>query len=134
MSSPLFSRIAARNADYFYFFFRVLTGFLFLGHGLQKVGLLEGTFAVQGFMGFIGICEFAGGIALMVGLWTRLVAILGTILLIGAYATVHARQGFLPIVNQGELALLYIAAFAILFAHGAGIGSLERMLFKKESF
>jgi len=132
--SPLFGKIAQRHAEFLYFFFRVLTGFLFLGHGLQKLGLLEGTFAVQGFIGFIGICELAGGIALMIGLWTRLVALLGTMLLIGAYATVHAGQGFLPIANKGELALLYIAAFAVLFAHGAGRWSLERWLFKKESF
>ncbi|OGJ64669.1 hypothetical protein A3H90_02240 [Candidatus Peribacteria bacterium RIFCSPLOWO2_02_FULL_55_36] len=134
MSSSLFFRIAARNADCLYVLFRVLTGFLFLQHGLQKLGMLEGTFAVQGFMGFIGLCELAGGFALVIGLWTRLVALLGTILLVGAYVTVHAGQGFLPIVNKGELALLYIAAFTVLFTRGAGTWSLERSLFRKESF
>lgn len=126
--SPLFSRVAARHADCLYFFFRILTGFLFLQHGMQKLGMLEGVFAVQGFMGFIGLCELAGGFALVIGLWTRLVAILGTILLIGAYTTVHAQNGLLPIVNRGELALLYIAAFAVLFANGAGRWSAEKML------
>lgn len=132
--SPIFSSLAARHADCLYFFFRILTGFLFLQHGIQKLGMLEGAFAVQGFMGFIGICEFAGGLALVIGLWTRLVAGLGTFLLIGAYTTVHAKGSLLPIVNRGELALLYIAAFAVLFAHGAGRWSVERAVLKREMF
>ncbi len=134
MSSSLFSRIAARNADGLYVFFRVLVGLLFLQHGLQKLGMLEGTFTVQGFMGFIGLCELSGGFALVIGLWTRLVALLGTILLVGAYVTVHAGQGFLPIVNKGELALLYTAAFAVLFARGAGRWSIEKAMMRKEVF
>lgn len=130
----LFQKTAERHAELLYFFFRILTGFLFLSHGLQKVGLLEGTFTVQGFIGFVGICELVGGFALILGLWTRLVALLGIILLLGAYMTVHAGKGFLPIANKGELALLYVAAFAILFIYGAGSWNLERWVFKKESF
>lgn len=132
--ASLFQRTAERHADLLYFFFRVLTGFLFLSHGLQKVGLLEGEFAVRGFIGFVGICELAGGLALILGLWTRLVAVLGTVLLLGAYITVHAGKGWLPLANKGELALLYVAAFVILFIYGAGPWSLERSVWKKESF
>lgn len=132
--TSLFQRIAERHAELLYFFFRILTGFLFLSHGLQKVGLLEGEFTVRGFIGFVGICELAGGLALILGLWIRLVAVLGTVLLLGAYITVHAKNGILPLMNKGELALLYVAAFAILFTYGAGPWSLERLVFKKESF
>lgn len=134
MFTPIFTRFAMRRTDGFYFLFRVLVGFLFLQHGMQKLGMLEGAFAVQGFVGFIGLCEFAGGLALVIGLWTRLVALLGAILLIGAYTTVHAKLGILPIVNRGELALLYIAAFAVLFANGAGRWSTEKAVLGTEVF
>ena len=97
-------------------------------------GLLDGQFAVQGFMGFVGVCELLGGIALVAGLWTRLVAVLGSILLIGAYATAHMGNGLLPIQNRGELALLYVACFAILFVYGARSASIEWRIFKRELF
>lgn len=130
----IFSSLSSRGTPALYLLFRVLVGLLFLQHGLQKLGMLSGQFSVSGFMGFVGLCELVGGIALVIGLWTRLVALLGTILLIGAYVTVHAGGGFLPIVNKGELALLYVAAFAVLFAYGAGRLSLERMIFNRELF
>ena len=129
-----FSSYAHKNADTLYVVFRVLVGILFLQHGMQKVGLLEGNFAVSGLFGFIGLCELAGGAALLLGVLTRLVALLGVIELIGAYVTQHMQNGLLPIVNRGELALLYIAAFLILFAHGAGKWSLEKTMMKKEMF
>lgn len=128
------SSLAKRNADTYYLAFRLLTGLLFLQHGLQKIGVLDGTLSVQGFIGFIGICELAGGIAIVIGLWTRLVAVLGSILLLGAYITKHMGGGILPIANRGELALLYIATFLVLFIHGAGTMSLEKKLTKKELF
>ncbi|ALM10464.1 MAG TPA: DoxX family protein [Candidatus Peribacter riflensis] len=130
----LFSPLALRGANVLYLLFRILVGFLFLQHGLQKLGLLEGQFAINGFMGFVGMCELAGGIALVAGFWTRLVAVLGTILLIGAYVTAHAGNGVLPIQNRGELALLYIAAFLVLFIYGAGRLSAEKFFFKRELF
>jgi len=134
MRMPLFAGIAHRMHDNLYLLFRILVGFLFLQHGAQKLGILEGGFAMEGFMGFIGLCELAGGIALILGVFTRLVAVLGTILLIGAYTTVHMKGGLLPIANKGELALLYVATFLVLFTFGAGKASLERALFKKELF
>lgn len=134
MKSPLFAPLAQSSEDLIYLVFRALTGLLFLQHGLQKVGLLEGGFAVEGFIGFVGLCELLGGLAIAVGLWTRLVAVLGTILLAGAYATAHAGNGLLPLANKGELALLYIAAFLVLFLYGARKISVERSFFGREFF
>lgn len=134
MKSPLFAPLAQSSEDLIYLVFRALVGLLFLQHGLQKVGLLEGSFNVQGFIGFIGICELAGGIAIAIGLWTRLVAVLGTVLLVGAYATAHAGNGLLPIANRGELALLYIATFAVLFLYGSRKLSVEKSVFGREFF
>lgn len=135
MKQPLFAPLARSSEDLIYLLFRGLTGLLFLQHGLQKVGLLDGAgFHVDGFIGFVGLCELAGGIAIALGLWTRLVAALGIVLLAGAYATAHAANGALPIVNRGELALLYIAAFLVLFLYGSKKLSLEEKLFGREFF
>jgi putative oxidoreductase len=133
-TAPLFAAFAKKHSDLLYLIFRVFTGFLFLSHGLQKVGLLDGTFGVNGFIGFIGLCELAGGLAILVGLWTRLAALFGAILMISAYATAHAGKAFLPLVNKGELALLYFATFAILFVYGSGIWNIEKFVFKREQF
>jgi len=46
----------------------------------------------------------------------------------------HASKGLLPIMNRGELAVLYFAAFSVILVHGARIGSLERVLLKRELF
>ena len=134
MMMPLFSGITRMSGKPLYALFRALVGFLFLQHGLQKLGMLEGAFEINGFMGFIGLCELLGGTAILLGIWTRLVAVLGTVLLVGAYTTAHMGNGLLPIQNKGELALLYIAAFIALFLYGAGKWSLERLLTKRELF
>ncbi|OIO55864.1 hypothetical protein AUJ46_00050 [Candidatus Peregrinibacteria bacterium CG1_02_54_53] len=130
----LFSSLSSKSANTLYVLFRILVGLLFLQHGMQKLGMLDGQFAVNGFMGFIGLCELSGGAALVFGVFTRLVALLGTILLISAYFKAHFSNGMLPIQNRGELALLYVATFAVLFAQGAGRLSLERTLWKRELF
>ena len=130
----MFATLARRHEDILYFLFRVMVGFLFMQHGLQKLGLLSGEFRVEGFMRFIGVCELAGGLAILLGVLVRLVAVLGTIQLIGAYTTAHMGNGLMPIANKGELALLFIATFLVLFVYGARKWSVERTLLKKEVF
>lgn len=130
----LFSPLTSRGSSALYVLFRLLVGLMFLQHGLQKLGMLDGSFQVNGFMGFIGICELAGGLAIALGFWTRLAAFLGSVLMIAAYFKVHAPGGLLPLVNNGELALLFFAAFLPIIVQGAGRWSLERLLFGREIF
>ena len=122
--------------EYFYFAFRVLIGFLFFQHGAQKVfGLFGGKAAVLfSLIGLAGVIEFFGGIAIAFGLFTRLVALFTGIEMIFAYFMVHASNGWMPIVNKGELALLYLSGFLVLIAYGARKWSVERALFKREFF
>ena len=125
--------------DYLYFVFRVFVGLLFLQHGLQK---LFGAFGGVGgqpvellsLFGLAGLIEFLGGIAIAVGLFTRLAAFISAIEMLVAYFTVHAPNGLIPLVNQGELALLYFATFLVLMVYGAGKWSLEKAIMKKEAF
>ena len=121
----------------FYVVFRVFVGLLFFQHGAQK---LFGWFGAQGtanlfsLMGVAGVIEVFGGLAIALGLLTRLAALGGIIDVIGAYFIAHFPQGWIPIMNKGELALLYFAAFLILIVYGAGKLSLERAILKKELF
>lgn len=114
-------------------FLRIAAGCLFLQHGLQKLfGLFGG---VQGSavplvsqLGFTGILELAGGIFLILGLFTQPVAALLFLEMMAAYLIAHLPQGRWPIQNQGELALLYASIFVFLAANGAGPLSMDAAL------
>ena len=103
---------------------RILVGFLFLCHGLQKVGFLGGD-AMTGFMAFIGWTELIGGAAVMVGVLTQWAALGCAIIMVGAYVQVHMGKALLPLDNGGEMALLYLAAFLVVLSYGAGKWSIE---------
>ena len=127
------------NKDYFYFVFRVFVGLLFLQHGLQKIfGMFGGvggnTVPLMSLFGAAGLIELIAGIAITLGLFTRLAAAASAIEMVVAYFIVHVPNGLIPLVNQGELALLYFASFLVLILYGAGKWSLEKALMKKEAF
>jgi len=132
----LFSVMYGKLGETFYFIFRILLGFLFFAHGAQKLFGWYGGQAntLTSLMGVAGIIEFVGGLALLLGFWTRLAALGSALLMVIAYVMVHAPDGFIPLVNKGELAVLYFIAFLIVLHHGAGRASLEKALFKKELF
>ena len=129
------------NKDVFYFIFRILVGLLFLQHGLQKLfgafGGLGGTgqpVDLISLMGLAGVIETFGGIAITLGLFARLGAFIAAIELIIAYFMQNVPNGPIPLLNQGELALLYVASFLVIIAYGAGKWSLEKAILKKEFF
>ena len=123
--------------EQFYFVFRVVVGLLFFQHGAQKLlGWFgaEGTVPLFSMIGVAGFIELVGGLAITVGLFTRLVALVGGVQMLVAYFMVHAGNGLIPIMNQGELALLYFAAFLVVLINGGQNWTLEKVLFKKERF
>jgi putative oxidoreductase len=115
---------------------RAGAGLLFLQHGLQKVfGLLGGFMGTSGAtappmsqMGLAGVLELVGGALLIVGLFTRPVAIVLMVEMVAAYFIAHLPQGGWPIQNGGEPALLFALIFALLAARGAGALSLDRFI------
>jgi putative oxidoreductase len=125
-------KIIEKHSDKFYFAFRVLVGLLFAQHGLQKIfGLLGGNVAETfSLMWFAGIIELAGGILIAIGLLTRITALIAGVEMLVAFFKAHAPQGLIPIMNKGELALLFFAAFLILMSKGAGKWGLDNK-FKK---
>ena len=64
----------------------------------------------------------------MLGLFTRPTAFILSGEMAVAYFMVHAKGGFWPIQNQGELAVLYCFVFLYFAAHGAGIWSIDSVL------
>lgn len=112
---------------------RIITGFLLIAHGAQK---LFGFLAPPGMpsmplfslMGFAGILEFFGGLLFLLGLFTRPVAFILSGLMAVAYFTAHAPGGFWPLQNKGELAVLYCFVFLFCSVAGGGEWSVDRQL------
>ncbi len=110
---------------------RIAVGLLFMEHGAQKLFGWFGRDAVPTYlsqMGFAGALEFFGGLLIVIGLGTRPVAALLFIEMIWAYVQVHLHRGLVPIMNGGELALLYAALYLYLVASGGGDFSVDGIL------
>ena len=119
---------------------RIIAGFLLLQHGLQKVfGVLlppapvgapqeHGTFQLFSLVGVSGILELVGGALLLVGLFTRPVAFILSGMMAVAYFMAHAPGGFWPILNRGELAVIYCFVYLYFSVAGGGEWSLDRLL------
>jgi putative oxidoreductase len=126
--------MAARSGleGYAYAALRIVSGLLFLFHGLQKVfGMYGGSVQPVGSLPWIaGAIEIGGGILVLVGLFTSLAAFVCSGEMAAAYFMAHFPKGFWPIENQGELAALYCFVFLYIAARGGGPLSLDRILRK----
>ncbi|MBI2576698.1 DoxX family protein [Candidatus Woesearchaeota archaeon] len=112
-----------KRSETIYAIFRILVGLLFLQHGVQKLFGVFGFPApapVFSLMWFAGYIELLGGLAITIGFFTRYAALAGALEMLIAYFYQHLPNGFLPIVNQGELSLLYFLSFLVLLVNGCG--------------
>ena len=120
----------ARFEPQTYALLRIITGFLFIWHGAQKLFGIP-TPMPPGVPGFIvygaGSIEFFGGLLVLLGLFTHWAAFLCSGLMAAAYWMGHGTKAFLPLQNQGELAVLYCFVFLFFSARGAGIWSIDSM-------
>ena len=125
---------------YLYPVFRILVGFGFMLHGGQKLfGWFggpggNGSVELMSLMGLAGIIEVVAGLFILLGFFSCIAAFFGAVDMIGAWVVVHLKDGFIPLTNGGELAMLYFAAFLVIIGKGSGKLSLERLIFKKEIF
>lgn len=111
---------------------RILFGVMLASHGAQKVlgafgGTPPGTPAP--IIWVAGSIELLGGALIALGLFTRGAAFLNSGLLAVAYFMAHAPQGFWPIQNGGELAIIYSWFSLYLVAKGPGAFALEGLSF-----
>jgi len=113
---------------------RIMLGLLFLEHGTAKVFDFphlqsHQPWALAGLNpGVQGLIELIGGFLFAFGLFTRPVAFILAGDVAVAYFMAHAPRGFFPIVNGGELAIVYCFAFLYFWLAGGGEWSLDRLL------
>ncbi len=110
-----------------YALMRMIAGFLFIWHGTQKLfGFPEAVPDAPPFILYVaGPIELVGGALVMVGLFTRPAAFLCSGLMAAAYWMAHGSQGFFPLLNGGERAVLYCFIFLFVSANGSGIWSVD---------
>lgn len=109
---------------------RILTGIMFACYGAQKLfgvfgGLPPGV--PKAFIWSAGSIEFVGGILIALGLFTRITAFLCSGQMAIAYFAGHAGNGFWPILNGGEKAILYCWLFLYIAAQGPGAWAVDRL-------
>jgi putative oxidoreductase len=114
---------------------RIIAAFLFIQHGTTKLFAIPaaamadgGTVPLASQAGVAGLLETIGGALLLVGLLTRPVAFVLAGEMAFAYFIAHARQDFWPLLNQGELAVLYCFVWLYVSAAGPGPWSVDAML------
>jgi putative oxidoreductase len=118
-----------RYGDVIYTALRVVVGLLFACHGAQKIlGALGGHRATDAQGTIAGAIELGGGLLIAVGLLTGFAAFLASGLMAFAYFMVHAQGGFWPILNKGELAVVYCFLFLYSASRGSGPYGLDAMM------
>ena len=114
---------------------RIVTAYLFLQHGTAKllgipaVEMFKNGVPLFSLLGLAGVLELVGGALLLIGLFARPVAFILAGEMAFAYFIAHASQGnaLVPMLNNGELAVLYCLVFFYLTVTGAGAWSLDTM-------
>ncbi len=109
---------------------RIVVALLFMQHGAQKLFGFPAppgaaTPPLLSLLGVAGMLEFFGGLLVVLGLFTRPAAFILSGLMAVAYFMVHAPQGFWPLQNNGELAMLWSFVFLYLAVAGGGEWSLD---------
>jgi putative oxidoreductase len=111
---------------------RIMTGLLFLAHGTAKffafphVAMFDNLEPLS-LLGVSGMLELAGGLLIIIGLFTRPVAFILSGHMAVAYFLAHAPQNMHPILNGGENAILFSFIFLYLAAAGGGSWSVDAM-------
>ncbi len=126
-------RLLGKYSEWIYAIMRVVVGLLFACHGAQKLfGMLGGEQQLSNPMMLAGgVIEFGGGLLVALGLWAGYAAFIASGEMAVGYFMVHASRGFFPIVNKGELAVLYAFVFLYIASRGSGILSVDALIGKK---
>jgi putative oxidoreductase len=116
----------ARWIEPIYALLRIVVGFLFLCHGVQK--LMAGGPPPEmpaPLFWAAALIETGAGALVLLGLFASYAAFLASGMMAVAYFMAHQPQALLPIQNKGELAALYCWVFLFIAARGSGIWSVD---------
>ncbi len=111
---------------------RIVTALIFILHGAQKLlgfpappagGALPPAFTLYW---FAGVLEFFGGLLMLVGFQTRLVAFVLSGQMAVAYWMAHAPKNLYPALNGGDAAILYCFVFLYFVFAGAGAFAIDK--------
>ncbi len=113
---------------------RIVVGLLFLQHGLSKVFNFPAPFPAPSLHGLLILAAFletVGAALFFVGAYTRIVALILSGEMAFAYFMAHAPHSFYPLVNGGELAVIYCFIFLYFVFAGPGPLSIDRAVLKQ---
>ncbi|MCX2740939.1 DoxX family protein [Pontibacter anaerobius] len=127
-------RFLGSYSSQLYAILRVVAGLMFAMHGTQKLFGWPGagdTVELASLMGLAGIIEFVGGLMIAFGFLASWAAFIASGEMAVAYFVAHASQALWPILNKGELAVLYCFLFLYMAARGSGIWSVDAARHRK---
>ncbi len=115
---------------------RIVTAFTLSLHGWQKFfgvlgGMGGGRADLSTPLGIAGVIETFGGAFLFLGLFTRPVAFVVAGELAVGYFMAHAPNGFWPLKNGGELAVIYSFLYLWMSSAGGGPWSIDALMGRK---
>jgi putative oxidoreductase len=112
-----------------YALLRIVVGFLFMCHGVQKLNMIftgaELPPMPPPLFYLTALIESLGGLLVMIGLFAGPAAFICSGTMAVAYFMAHQPQGLLPLHNKGELAAIYSWVFLYIAARGPGIWSVD---------
>jgi putative oxidoreductase len=112
---------------------RIVVALLFMQHGLQKYfGFPSAGPPMRPLLYVQGVIEIVGGVLLLVGVYTRVVAFILAGDMAVAYFMAHAPRSYFPAANGGNLAVLYCFVFFYIVFAGGGPLSLDRIVLKRD--
>jgi putative oxidoreductase len=121
----------ARLQPQFLSLLRIVSGLLFLEHGMSKlvhfphVAMFDNVKLVS-LLGLAGLIELVGGALVTIGLFTRYAAFIMSGEMAAAYFFYHAPRSFYPALNMGDAAILFCFIFLYIAAAGPGPWSVDR--------
>jgi putative oxidoreductase len=128
-------RYLGKYSAFLYAALRLVAGLLFACHGAQKLfGVLGGRAELSDPEGLMaGIIEFVGGSMIALGLSSSYAAFVASGEMAMAYFKAHAARGLWPIMNRGELAVVYSFLFLYIASRGSGSFSVDTVIAKRRN-
>lgn len=129
------TRWLGRFSPYLYAVLRIVAGLMFAMHGTQK--LLgwpnKPPMELSPLLKAAGVIELVAGLLIAIGLFASIAAFIASGEMAFAYFMQHAPRGTWPILNAGELAVLYCFLFLYIASHGSGVWSVDALMGRKRT-